>query len=286
MNAGWHIHSQGLIDLFRLRGSENYATQDGRYLYLLFFNSFVSPIASPLLLVWFNLLTLASKQIQSIRTGQESYITESITLLHEIADHCNSSEYIPLRTCILTYHCALLCSRIRKLLNEATDAELLSSSASILQDMDNVEKATYPLSHKSFITENVVEAPRPAADDGESSGEDTNQPMTVDSMYRGSIMYRVNWRIRVSFYVLEFLERASTSPNCTSKQRTLYMEYQLLCMKDLRILAERASFYLGTPYDKSKSFSELVFYIRTVLLPRTGPSDGIQEFVIEEPLEI
>lgn len=45
MNAGWHIHSQGLINLFRLRGSENYATEDGRYLYLLFFNSFVSPHA-------------------------------------------------------------------------------------------------------------------------------------------------------------------------------------------------------------------------------------------------
>ncbi|KAE8554647.1 hypothetical protein TMatcc_005795 [Talaromyces marneffei ATCC 18224] len=190
-NAGWHIHSQGLINLFRLRGSENYATEDGRYLYLLFFNSF---------------------QIQAIRTGEESYITESITLIHEIADHCNSSEYLPLRTCIFTYHCALQCSRIRKLLNEATDAKLLSSSESILQDMDNIEKATYPLSHKSFITENKVEAPVRIAHDDDSPGKDTNHPMEVDSLYRGSIMYRVNWRIRVSFFVLEFLQRVSTSP--------------------------------------------------------------------------
>uniref|UniRef100_A0A093VLC5 White-opaque regulator 1 n=1 Tax=Talaromyces marneffei PM1 TaxID=1077442 RepID=A0A093VLC5_TALMA len=261
-NAGWHIHSQGLINLFRLRGSENYATEDGRYLYLLFFNSF---------------------QIQAIRTGEESYITESITLIHEIADHCNSSEYLPLRTCIFTYHCALQCSRIRKLLNEATDAKLLSSSESILQDMDNIEKATYPLSHKSFITENKVEAPVRIAHDDDSPGKDTNHPMEVDSLYRGSIMYRVNWRIRVSFFVLEFLQRVSTSPVCTSEQRTLCLEYRLRCMEEVRILAERASFYLGTPDHKTQSFSELVLYIRTVLLHRTGPTDGLQDFVIEEP---
>lgn len=58
MNAGWHIHSQGLINLFRLRGSENYATEDGRYLYLLFFNSFVSSIALPSSTILFDLLTL------------------------------------------------------------------------------------------------------------------------------------------------------------------------------------------------------------------------------------
>lgn len=225
------------------------------------------------------------QQIQSIRTGEERYITESITILHAIADHCSSSEHIPLRTCIFTYHCALLCSRIRKLLNEATDAELLSNSVSILQDMDNVEKATYPLSHKSFITENEVEAPRPAEHNHESPEKHTSQPMTVDSLFRGSIMYRVNWRIRVSFYVLEFLQRASTSPTCTLEQRKLFLEYKLRCMEELRVLAERASFYLGTPYDKSQSFSALVSSIRTDFLHRTGPIDDLQDFSIKEPLE-
>lgn len=215
----------------------------------------------------------------------ESYITESITILHEIADYCNSSEHIPIRTCIFTYHCALLCCRIRRLLNEATDAELLANSTSILQDMDNVEKATYPLSHKSFITENEVEAPRPAEHDDESSDKNINQPMMVDSLVRGSITYRVNWRIRVSFFVLEFLQRASTSPTCTSEQRTLFLEYKLRCMEEVRVLAEKASFHLGTPYDKSISFSELVFYIRTVLLPRTGPTDDLDDFDIEESAE-
>lgn len=56
MNAGWHIHSQGLINLFRLRGSENYATEDGRHLYLLFFNSFVS-LQAPIITSRFDLLT-------------------------------------------------------------------------------------------------------------------------------------------------------------------------------------------------------------------------------------
>lgn len=56
MNAGWHIHSQGLINLFRLRGSDNYATEDGRYLYLLFFNSFVS-LVPPMITCMFDLLT-------------------------------------------------------------------------------------------------------------------------------------------------------------------------------------------------------------------------------------
>lgn len=148
--------------------------------------------------------------------------------------------------------------------------------------MNNVEKATYPLGHKSFITENEVEAPQPAEHDDESSDKNINQPMMVDSLVRGSITYRVNWRIRVSFFVLEFLQRASTSPTCTPEQRTLFLEYKLRCMEDVRVLAERASFYLGTPYDKTISFSELVFYIRTVLLPRTGPTDGLQNFVVEE----
>lgn len=148
--------------------------------------------------------------------------------------------------------------------------------------MDNVEKATYPLSHKSFITENEVEAPWPSEYDNESSEKNINQPMMVDSLFRGSITYRVNWRIRVSFFVLEFLQRASTSPTCTSEQRTLFLEYKFRCMKEVRVLAERASFYLGTPYDKTQSFLELVFYIRTVLLHRTGPTDGLQDFVIEE----
>jgi hypothetical protein len=151
--------------------------------------------------------------------------------------------------------------------------------------MDDVEKATYPLSHKSFIIENEVEAPRPAEHNDESSDKDNNQPMTVDSLFRGSITYRVNWRIRVSFFVLGFLQRTSTSPTCTSEQRTLFLEYELRCIKELRLLAERASFYLGTPYDKTISFSELVFHIRTVLLPRTGPTDDLDDFVIEELAE-
>ena len=146
--------------------------------------------------------------------------------------------------------------------------------------MDNVEKATYPLSHKSFITGNEVEAPRPAEHNDESSDKNINQPMMVDSLVRGSITYRVNWRIRVSFFVLGFLQRASTSPTCTLEQRTLFLEYELRCMEELRVLAERASFYLGTPHDKTISFSDLVFYIRTVLLPRTGPTDDLDDFVI------
>lgn len=151
--------------------------------------------------------------------------------------------------------------------------------------MDNVEKATYPLSHKSFIIENEVESPAPAKQGEGSLEEESTPPMMVDSLFRGSIMYRVNWRIRVSFYVLEFLQRASTSPTCTLQQRTLFLEYKFRCMEEIRVLAERESFYLGIPYDKSQSFSELVFFIRSVLLHRTGPIDDLQDFGIEDPSE-
>ncbi|EED21837.1 conserved hypothetical protein [Talaromyces stipitatus ATCC 10500] len=261
-NMGWHIHSEGLINLFRLRGSENYATEDGRNLFLLVFNNL---------------------QIQAIRTGQESYITESITLVHDLADHCHSSEYLPLRTCIFTYHCALLCSRIRRLLNEANDAELLSNAASILQDLDTVETKTDPLSDKRFITSNIVEPPLPAAYSSKGSNTVPSHPTMIDSIYRGSIMYRINWRIRVSLHVLEFLQQATVAANCTSSQRITYTLYRLRCIDELRALVERAAFYLGTEHDKQGSVHELACHIRTNLLPRTGPSDGIQDFVVEEP---
>lgn len=151
--------------------------------------------------------------------------------------------------------------------------------------MDNVEKATYPLSHKSFIVENEVEAPLTPKQGKESLEEESTQPIMVDSLFRGSIMYRINWRIRVSFYVLEFLQRASTSPACTLQQRTLFLKYKSRCMEELRVLAERESFYLGMPYDKSQSFSELVSSVRNVLLHRTGPIDDLQDFGIEESSE-
>ena len=56
-------------------------------------------------------------------------------------------------------------------------------------------------------------------------------------------------------------------------------------MEELRVLAERESFYLGMPYDKSQSFSELVSSVRNVLLHRTGPIDDLQDFGIEESSE-
>lgn len=203
-------------------------------------------------------------------------------MLHKIADHCNPSEHLHIRICIFTNHCALLCIRIRKLLTEATDAELLSSSVSILEDVNNVEKATYPLSHKSFITEMEIDVLRPTGYDDESSEKDTTQVITADSSSRGAITHGLNWRIRVSIYVLGFLQRVSTSPNCTWEQRKLFLEYKLSSMEDLRVLVERVSFYLGRPYDVTMSFSELIFYVRDVLLRRSGPTDSLQDAIIEK----
>lgn len=42
MSPGWDVHSQGLTALIRLRGPENFVTQDGRNLFWIVFNSLVS----------------------------------------------------------------------------------------------------------------------------------------------------------------------------------------------------------------------------------------------------
>ena len=61
--------------------------------------------------------------------------------------------------------------------------------------MGNVVKATFPLKHKNFKTENQVEPPRrPDALDDEGS-KAIQSMSTVDSLYRGAITYRYDYQI-------------------------------------------------------------------------------------------
>ena len=49
--AGWDIHNQGLIEIIRLRGLEQFKYQNGRNLFYIVFNTMVSLVSSLIPLV-------------------------------------------------------------------------------------------------------------------------------------------------------------------------------------------------------------------------------------------
>jgi hypothetical protein len=186
-------------------------------------------------------------------TGLE--IAEGFTWIREIYQHCEPSEFGIVRTCIFAYHCTRLCSRIRRLVDAGDLDELLSSSSSILQDMDNVEKATHPLSDEKPITDCAIEPPL--------------TPYThpdLDLSSAEAYTYQSNFRIRLSYHVLEFVLHASRAPGCTPQQRLIFTKYRHQCMEEIRALVNRVSFILVmTPKN--------VFSSLALVEKRQGPKD-------------
>jgi hypothetical protein len=284
--AGWHIHSEGLIKLFQSRGPLNYATECARSLFLIVFNilvglscTFPRNLSFPKNSLWLN---DSFQHLQTVRTGRESYITNAVSLMQGFADNCHPSEHVPLRSCVFAYHCALICCRIQRLLSTGDQSELLSSSTSIFQDMETVEGKTYPLSHKEFITNDTIMPPHRESHSSQNNFKEDNNLVDIDAQHRGSLMYRTNWRIRLSLHVLRLLQRLSSIEGCEAAQLNFYSQYQLRCIDELRVLVDRASAYLGPPPHSINSPSELVSHIKNVLLPRTGPVEDVQDFVITE----
>lgn len=192
------------------------------------------------------------------------------------------SEHVPLRSCLFAYHCALICCRIQRLLSTGDESELLSSSTSIFQDMETVEGKTYPLSHKEFTTNNTIVSPHRESHSSQNNSKEDNHLVDIDAQHRGSLMYRTNWRIRLSLHVLQLLQRLSSIEGCGAAQLNFYSQYQFQCIDKLRVLVNRAFAYLGPPPYSIKSPSEPVSHIKNVLLPRTGPVEDVQDFVITE----
>ncbi|RFU34116.1 hypothetical protein B7463_g2194, partial [Scytalidium lignicola] len=212
-SSGWDIHSRGMAELIRLRGPDRFTTREGRNLFWIVFNTV---------------------QIHSLVTGQESP-KETPKLLREISKHCESVEYTLVRAGIFSYHCNQLCSRIQRLINTGDLDHLLSNTPTILRDLDNVEKVTYPLPDDNPITACVVEpplAPYPGPDH-------------IDLRFVGVYSFQCCFRMQLASQVLDFLHHASEAPSCTPQQRLLFTQVRNRCIEDFRAVANKILFVLA-----------------------------------------
>jgi hypothetical protein len=162
-------------------------------------------------------------------SGKES--KDAFTWFLLFHKYCEPSEYPMLRACIFSHHCASICSRIRALLDTGDLDEVLSNSPSILQDMDDVEQATQPLSHEKAVSSYVVDPPlTPYV-----------QPKYQYPCYVGVHILQSNFRMRLSYAVLEFLAYACKAPACTPQQRMIFKRYQRRCVEEIQALVNKAS---------------------------------------------
>jgi hypothetical protein len=134
----------------------------------------------------------------------------------EIYRHSPLSEYPVIRGVLYAYHCTRLCSRIRSLIDTGDQPLFLSSASSILQEMDDVEKVTNPLSHQKNFTNHVIEPPVASHLSSDAVCPDHGPQYSADSCK--FYAYRHNFRMRVSLRILEFLFHASRGPSCTLEQ--------------------------------------------------------------------
>ena len=161
----------------------------------------------------------------------QEYFNEAITWFQEIYQHCEPVEYPVLRAYVFCYHCIRLCSEIQGLVNTGDLDMLLSSSPSILQDIEEVERAIYPFSHEDPIAEWVVEPPLEPYD-------------YANRGYTGTSVLRSNHRMRLSYYLFDFLHHASRAPGCTSQQQILFIGIQNRCIEEVQTLRKKISTFL------------------------------------------
>ncbi|KAL2696855.1 hypothetical protein AAEP93_002150 [Penicillium crustosum] len=205
---GWQFHNQVLSKLIRLRGSEQFTTRSGRNLFVIIFTNV---------------------ETQAFMSGQGC--EEALTWFLEYRKYCELSEYPILRACIFSHHCARICSHVRALVDTGDLDKVLSSSPSILQEMDEVEQMIYPLSHDEAIASCVIDHPMTPY----------TRPKHTYPCYVGVHVIQSNFRMRLSYAVLEFLGYACKAPGCTPQQRMVFKRYQHRCFEELEALVDKAS---------------------------------------------
>ncbi|KAJ5970804.1 uncharacterized protein N7479_000722 [Penicillium vulpinum] len=253
---GWQIHNQVLSELIRLRGSEQFTTRSGRNLFIIMFTNV---------------------ETQALMSGQEC--KEVLTWFLQFYKYCEPSEYPMLRACIFSHHCARICSRVRALVDAGDIDKVLSSSPSILQDMDEVEKATHPLSHEKAIASYVVDPPMTPY----------SRPKHAYPCYVGVHVLQSNFRMRLSYAVLEFLGYACKASGCTPQQHILFKQYHRRCVEEIQALADKTSHMLDMLPDVR--YDELLNQRKGAVdeldrkYSHTGGSPDTIQAALEEPRE-
>lgn len=174
-------------------------------------------------------LTATCQETQAFMSGQEC--EEVLTWLLEYHKYCEPSEYPILRACIFSHHCARICSRVRALVDTCDLDNVLSSSPSILQEMDEVEQITHPLSHDEAMASCVIDHPTTPY----------TRPKHTYPCYVGVHVIQSNFRMRLSYAVLEFLRYACKDPGCTPQQGMVFKRNQGRCVEELEALVNKAS---------------------------------------------
>lgn len=161
---------------------------------------------------------------------------ETFKWISEVYQYCDPAEYAIIRAVIFAYHCTRLCSHIRGLIDASDLNELLSSSPTILRDIDRVEQITHPLSHKNTITSFVIEPPlRPYG-----------IPDCMHLRHMGVDAYQATFRMRVSYDLLQFLFHASKAPTCTPQQRELFTRLRHRSIEEFRTIANKTLIIVTT----------------------------------------
>ena len=135
-----------------------------------------------------------------------------------------------LRAYIFCYHCVRICSRMDGLLN-TSNIEMLATLPSILQDINKVESETLPFLRQKPATEWVIKPPMVPYNH-------------VIVPYIGIYVLQSNYRLRISYYIMELLYHASKVPDCTPEQQELLLRTQCLFVEEIRILKNRISAFL------------------------------------------
>jgi hypothetical protein len=163
--------------------------------------------------------------------GQE-YFDEAFDWFKAIYENCKPFEYPLLRAYIFSFHCMHLCSRMDVLVKTGNDQMLLSSLPSIWQDVDKVESATLPF---------LCQAPGP--------DWEIKPPLVpyeyVSLPYIGIYVLQSNYRLRVSYYILNLLYNASKTSGCTPEQQAQFVGFRDRYSEEIIILKQRISDFLS-----------------------------------------
>lgn len=216
---GWKSHNQVLTHLVSLRGSEIFASLNGRRLFTIIFSNVLAHALVP-----------------------SHDFSDCPTWFIKFHQHCQPSEYPMLRAHIYTYQCARIISRILRLIDVGDVDEILSCSWSILQEMNQIEKATYPFSNGEPVTKYEVEP--------------LTAPYTCpDHMYPGYIGIQIThtvFRMRLSHHAIWLLDYASRAPSCTLQQRVMLGRFRDRCIEELRLGANKVSHLMATTPKRKK----------------------------------
>lgn len=174
------------------------------------------------------------QQAKALIAGRESP-EEVLTWIHELYRQCGPSESLLIRASIFAYYCTRLCSRIQELVNAGDLNQLLSSSPSILRDMDDVDQIMPPFSEDKSTADHVIQP--------SLAPYTTLERMGLHSV--GVKAYQGNFRMHLSSNVLNFLLHASRAPGCTPQQKTLFARIQDRCIQEFRAVAKSVLFMLG-----------------------------------------